>query len=273
MLRVLSQNIWNVSGGWRDRLTELVAWIDRLAPDVVCLQEVCDDGAGRNQGAELAERLAGDWYAAYAGTEVGFAPGNLFGNAILSRRPIEVWNHDALPYEPREDDIQRLLLHARTGGIDVFCTHLNWRYDDGCVRERQVEAIVAVMAERADPDSPLPQILAGDFNAEPDSNEIRYLTGLGTIGGRSTYFQDAWRVAGGGPWGGDPGFTWDNRNPFAAAEHEPDRRIDYVFCGWRRPDGAGRIESARVVTNRSLTGVCASDHYGLLAEIVEPRQT
>ncbi|MEY2567203.1 MAG: hypothetical protein QOE35_1732, partial [Actinomycetota bacterium] len=66
-----------------------------------------------------------------------------------------------------------------------------------------------------------------------------------------------------------PGFTWDNRNPFAAAEHEPDRRIDYVLVGWRRDSGAGRVESARVVCDRALTGTFASDHFGLVADITE----
>ena len=49
--------------------------------------------------------------------------------------------------------------------------------------------------------------------------------------------------------------------------HEPDRRIDYVFVGWRREGGAGRVESARVVCDRSLTGTFATDHFGVLADI------
>jgi len=89
------------------------------------------------------------------------------------------------------------------------------------------------------------------------------LSGLATLGGRSVYYQDAWRVAG----ARGPGLTWDNRNPFAAEAIETDRRIDYIFVGWRRDTGAGRVESASVVSNRALTGTYATDHYGLLAEI------
>ena len=37
-----------------------------------------------------------------------------------------------------------------------------------------------------------PQILCGDFNATPDSDEMRFLRGLTTLGGRRTHFQDAW---------------------------------------------------------------------------------
>lgn len=187
----------------------------------------------------------------------------MFGNAILSRRPIAASGSCPLPYVERADDIQRHVVHARTGGVDVFCTHLNWRYDDGVVREAQVQRLAEYVAERADPAAPLPPVVAGDFNADPDSTEMRFLTGLASLDGRSVYFQDAWRVAG----GAGPGWTWDNRNPFAAAEHEPDRRIDYVLVGWRRGSGAGRVESARVVCDRALTGTFASDHLGLYVEL------
>ena len=262
MLRVMTLNIWNLMGPWRDRRIEIVAWLDRLAPDVVCLQEVAERADGTNQAGWLAEHAAGDWHCAFAG--VGEVGRGRFGNAVLSRRPIDESASDDLPYEHRADDVQRVVCHARTGGVDVFCTHLNWRLDDGVMRERQVERLVDVVEERADPASPLPPVLAGDFNADPDAEEIRFLCGLTSRNGRSAYFQDAWRVAG----GREPGFTWDNRNPFAAADREPDRRIDYVFVGWRsQPKGPGQVESARVVCDRALTGTFASDHFGLLAEI------
>ena len=41
-------------------------------------------------------------------------------------------------------------------------------------------------------------ILCGDFNAQPDSDEIRFLSGFTVLEGRTTYYQDAWRVAGEG---------------------------------------------------------------------------
>jgi endonuclease/exonuclease/phosphatase family metal-dependent hydrolase len=259
----MTLNIWNLSGPWRERRGEILRWFEHVAPDVVCLQEVVDDGAGRNQAEWLAEQ-SGGWHVAYGGAPLPGDDGPArFGNAVLSRQPIDDQHTDELPYEPRPDDIQRVVVHARTAGIDVFSTHLNWRYEDGYIRERQVVRLDEVIATHATPDSPLPPILAGDFNAEPDSTEIRFLSGLTSINGRSTYLQEAWRVAG----GRGPGFTWDNRSPFAAAELEPDRRIDYIFVGWRRPGGAGRIESTRVVCDRSLTGTFATDHFGVVADI------
>jgi endonuclease/exonuclease/phosphatase family metal-dependent hydrolase len=263
VLRVLTLNLWNLSGGWRERRDEILLWLRQLEPDVVCLQEVVADVSGeRNTARWLAARSGYDGVA-FGGFEA--RADLVFGNAVLARSPLVHEGVHLLPAEPRPGDVQRLLVHARTAeGIDVFCTHLTSLYPSGRLRERQVVRIDELVSEWADPASPLPPILAGDFNAEPDSTEVRFLTGSTSLDGRSTYFQDAWRVAG----GREPGWTWSNENPFAAAEFEPDRRIDYVFAGWRRDDGRGRIAACSVVCDRPLTGTWPTDHFGLLADIV-----
>jgi len=107
-----------------------------------------------------------------------------------------------------------------------------------------------------------PPILVGDFNAEPDSAEIRYLTGLQSLAGRSLHLFDAWRLRG----TGDPA-TWSNRNSYARAALEPDRRIDYIFCGAPRRDGVGMLEACRVVCDAAEDGVWPSDHFGLFAQL------
>jgi endonuclease/exonuclease/phosphatase family metal-dependent hydrolase len=109
-----------------------------------------------------------------------------------------------------------------------------------------------------------PPIVVGDFNAPPESDEIRFMTGLATLDGRSVFFQDAWDIAGDGA---SDGITWSNRNTFAALENEPERRIDYVFVGWRREGGAGVVRRASVVCDVPVHGVYPSDHFGVLAEV------
>jgi endonuclease/exonuclease/phosphatase family metal-dependent hydrolase len=263
----MTLNLWNVSGDWRARRAAVVAWVRRLSPDVVCLQEVMDDGGDRNTARWLAAELGGYPGFAFGGLPLG-GTSSLFGPAVLSRWPVASSAAYPLPNAPGPTDVERVLLHVRTGGLDVFSVHLTSLYESGALRERQCVAIDRLVAEHAAPlssssSSSMPPVLAGDFNAEPDSAEIRFLCGLGSLEGRSTYWQDAWRVAG----GRGPGWTWDNRNPFAALDFEPDRRIDYVFVGWRHPSGAGRVESCRVVCDRAVGGVFPSDHFGVLAEI------
>ena len=242
MLRVLTLNIWNLSGHWRSRREAILGVVRRWTPDVVCLQEVVANERG-NQAEWLASEL-GDWSVAYAGEPL-VAGSARFGNAVMSRWPIETDSSAQLPYVPDELEVQRVVVHARTGGVDVFSTHLAWQLHDAALRERQVQALVRFVSARAD----------------PDSNAVRYLSGLASFDGTSIYLQDAWRLAG----DGGPGITWSNRNPHAALDQEPDRRIDYIFSGFHGRDGGGRPVDCRVVADEPADGIWPSDHFGLLA--------
>jgi endonuclease/exonuclease/phosphatase family metal-dependent hydrolase len=262
-LRVLTLNIWNLAGEWRARRQAIVAVVQRWAPDVVCLQEVVASERG-NQAEWVAGALGG-WSVAYAG-EPHAGGSELFGNAVLSRRPIDATATCHLPHQPDDAEVQRIVVHARTGGVDVFSTHLSWQLHDAALRERQVQALVRFVDERTDPAAALGPVVAGDFNAEPESTAIRYLCGLSALDGTSTYLQDAWRLAG----DGGPGLTWSNVNPHAAVDCEPERRLDYVFSGFRGRSGVGRPLECRVVADEPVEGVWPSDHYGVLAVLAGP---
>jgi endonuclease/exonuclease/phosphatase family metal-dependent hydrolase len=258
VLRVVTLNIWNLSGDWRARRGAIVALLRQCEPDVVCLQEVVANDRG-NQAEWLADQLGG-LSVAFAGSPPAAATGR-FGNAVLSRRPIEATAHVELPYVPDDQEVPRLAVHARTGGVDVFSTHLAWQLHDSALRERQVRVLVDFVAERRDPAAPVGPVVAGDLNAEPDSSVVRYLCGLASLDGHGTYFQDAWRLAG----GGGPGYTWSNANPHAAEDGEADKRIDYVLSGFHGPALNGRPVECRVVGDAPVDGVWPSDHYGVLA--------
>ncbi len=93
------------------------------------------------------------------------------------------------------------------------------------------------------------------------------MTGLESLGGRSVYFHDSWRVAGVRRADLGAGFTWCNRNPYARANLEPDRRIDYIFAGFPKRDGVGLLETCHVVCDEPQNGVWPSDHFGVYAEL------
>ena len=119
-----------------------------------------------------------------------------------------------------------------------------------------------------------PQILCGDFNATPDSDEIRFLRGLTTLDGRRTHFQDAWlrlhreAAVGDGP---EDGITWSAENELTRPMRslDIDRRIDYVFATSRKKDGRGTVRRCEVVLRERDGGICASDHYGVLGRDVQ----
>ena len=71
----------------------------------------------------------------------------------------------------------------------VHVTHLNYRLTHGRQREDQVLAIDELVASRKEIE---PQILMGDFNARPESDEMRWMCGLTTLRERRTVYQDAW---------------------------------------------------------------------------------
>ena len=45
------------------------------------------------------------------------------------------------------------------------------------------------------------------------------------------------------------------------------RRIDYVFSGWPKEDGAGQIVRCTVAGKDAVGGVHPSDHYAVVAEL------
>lgn len=287
-LRVVQLNAGSLlEPGWDERRHEIVAWIDQLRPDVVCLQEMWQSPTDANTAGWIAEHADGTWHWAFGGAAFGPRlwpdPGLHFGSAILSRWPIDEHAHHLLPVaeddDPFVNDVPWALFHAHTAGLDVFSTHLASAPHHGFHRVRQVRAIDdLIKAARVTADSStargprrtsMPAILCGDFNAEPDSDEIRFLSSLAVIDGRSTFYQDSWRVAG----DGGPGYTQDWRtNPIAAALNVHRKRIDYVFVGdpFQRAGDAGRVLGAVVVFDEALTGTLASDHAGLAVDIVWP---
>jgi endonuclease/exonuclease/phosphatase family metal-dependent hydrolase len=260
-VRVLSWNLWWRFGPWVARRSAITTLLGRLDPDIACLQEVWDDGT-TCFAAELADAL-GYHHVYDARLEID---GVRFGNAVLSRWPIA--SHGTLPLPaPDEDEELRLCLRADVDGprgpIQAFCTHLNWRFDQGGIRQSQVRSICTFVEEsRPEGGRTFPPLLCGDFNADPDSDEVRMLTGKADPPTPGLVFHDAWTAAGEGP-----GMTWDNANPYASVALEPDRRIDYVFAGWPKRGGAGHVTSCELHGLEPVDGVIPSDHLAVLAEL------
>jgi endonuclease/exonuclease/phosphatase family metal-dependent hydrolase len=257
-LRVLTWNVWGRGGPWEARLEAIARTLEAAQPDLVALQEVWEKG-DRNQAAILASRLS--FHHVFEGRPT--AGGVSVGNAILSRWPIVHSESSPLPAPPDLEELRNVIrahVDGPRGPIDVHCTHLNWKLDQSAVRQEQVRAVVHFVETAAH--HALPPIVAGDFNAVPDADEIRMMTGRTTVPVPGVVFSDAWEVAG----GGGPGHTWVNANHWARQELEPDRRIDYVFVGVPRRGGAGHVTACRLV-GEPVDGCQPSDHLGVLAEL------
>lgn len=271
-LSVLTLNCWNVSPPFRTRMALLRRAVEELQPDLIGLQEIIVRPEGLHQARLVLDGLGYEpvFGPAFAWDEnaVQTPPEGRdfgFGNVVAARHPIVARDWMRLPGAESGEtrSATGVVVATPAGELAFVSTHLNWKFDHGCVRERQVVAL-RDFAWRLAGDRHLPPLVVGDFNADPDAAEIRFLRGWHTLAGRSTCFEDAW-VAGGD---GGPGLTWDNRNPFARQVHEPDRRIDYIFVGFDHERGRIRVEDCRVVMNESRNGVYPSDHFGLMAWLV-----
>ena len=263
-VRVLTLNLWGEQPPLEQRMDLVARGLEELRPDVVALQEVRQiEGKLPNQAEALAAR---------AGYLFAFAPATRWGGGeegvgILSRHPITETEHRVLPASTPEET--RVVLMARLdtplGPLRCYTTHLNYRLTHGREREQQVLGVDEFVRGH---ESELPQILMGDFNATPDHDEIRFLRGLHTMGGRRVFYQDAWARR--HPVESEAGFTWARRNPFTERLRwlERDRRIDYIFVTPIRRDGRGVVRECRLVFDLpDGEGCYASDHFGLLADI------
>lgn len=257
-VRVVSWNVWWRFGPWQARQPAVAATLAELDADVICLQEAWEH-RGDSQPRALADALGLNY--AFA-ARYDFA-GHRLGNAILSRWPITASEHIPLPCPPSREEF-RLCLRADIdgprGALQVYTAHVHHKLADAAIRIGESTAIAQFVADTHLAE--LPPIVCADFNATPDADSVRMLTGRAPGPVPDLCFNDAWDLAGEGP-----GLTWDNRNPFAAQELEAPRRLDYILVGEPVDGGRGHVKAVRLAGVDPVDGVLGSDHYAVVADI------
>ncbi|WAZ22375.1 endonuclease/exonuclease/phosphatase family protein [Streptomyces cinnabarinus] len=247
-VRVMTWNLWWRFGPWRERQKAILSVLRDLRPDLVGLQEVWSA-----DGENLAEWLAGElglhwtwapspaperWRRRIADPTVDI------GNAVLSRWPVEEREVLRLPVPPDLDD-GRLALYARTGPVSFITAHLTSAPDTSAVRAEQA----AALAEFARRDGTV--IVTGDFNAEPDSEELSLFR---------RDFRDAWTTA--DPATPSTTWDWDPALPYRLGGRRQPARIDYVHLG-----GQGSVRAVSRAGDHPVDGVWPSDHAAVVAEL------
>lgn len=248
-MKVLTLNTWQKRGPWEERWKLAFEELIALAPDILALQEVFD----YDWAEEIQRRTDLPEFVAFQESS---------GLVLLSRYP--VLERELFTYRqksPTEDYLRyaaAATLRTPSGPLGFFNTHLSYRPEDGAVREGQVRELLSIIDRKAGGRDVL---VTGDFNAAPDTPEIRQMLEQGR-------FTDAY----GSHHPEDKGFTWCHRNPYTLSEHNkvgesflPERRIDYIF--FRRMNVLSKLRSVQVVLDQpSPSGVWSSDHFGVLAE-------
>ena len=271
-MRVLTWNVWWRFGPWEKRQKAILTVLRDLQPDVIGLQEVwaCD---GENLAEWLAKELGLHWTWAASDApkrwqrHLGDSTVDI-GNAVLSRWPIVDRAVVRLPAAEGDDD-GRLALHAwlaaPTHHVPFFTTHLTSAVHASAVRCEQVAVLAEFVAAHRS-GTPFPPVVTGDFNAWPDSDEVRLFGGYKTASAvPGQVLLDAWEYADPAA----PSATWDGANPFVAATFEPSVRIDYIHVGPPGPGGLGGVRSFRRVGAGPVDGVWPSDHAAVIADLAD----
>lgn len=178
-VRVLSYNIHHAKGVDGKLDLERIAQVIRDAdPDFVALQEV-DRNTKRTNNVDQAQQLA-----ELTGMHHVFGPnielqGGQYGNAILSRWPIVQHHNHRLPC--LNDGEQRgaidAVIESPHGPIRLLATHLDHRSDSAermaSVKLLSLDDESTPKAMRAEGLNEIPALLAGDLNADWDSDVFR----------------------------------------------------------------------------------------------------
>ncbi|PID59781.1 MAG: hypothetical protein CR986_04345 [Ignavibacteriae bacterium] len=230
-IKVLTFNIFHGATLKGDYNFDVIAnIINKLSPDLVALQEV-DYKTNRINKKDLALELAvkTDMIPLF-GKAFNFDNGE-YGVAILSRTSIISSRNIALPNiknnEPRTAlEVKTILTNQDT--ITFISTHLDHKTDS--LRIIQVEKLNKTFGNNK-----YPTILAGDFNALPESNEIKLL-------------KEKW------------GITSKNNSEPTFPSKNPIKKIDYITL-------LKNISNWKILKTEVIQDSVASDHCAFYAEM------
>lgn len=229
---------YNLRFGELASMADIAGFISSETPDIVALQE-CDwatyrERAPKQNGVRFINELAyrTGMFGLY-GKSIDYKQG-YYGIGILSRYPVVRSERIRLPdcngMEGKKQTEPRIMLLAEIElpsgrHVTFVCTHLEVSSSEVRVMQSQF------INERLEDISPA--LIAGDFNATPDSPAIAEI-------------QKKWKNLTG------PDFTISSDNPV--------KKIDYIFG---KPQG-----QVEMLSTRTFTDVRLSDHRPIISTVI-----
>ena len=242
-LTVVTLNLWNDQHDWPRRLDVILAELRRIRPDVVCLQEVLQNPALRNQAETLADSLGA--HVQFASVDGPERP-KRYGNAILT--PHRVLVGESRNLEPVDD--YRAVAHVRFEwrgrAIDAYSTHLHHTREGGAIRATQIRHLLAYVDSTRGAG---PVVMGGDFNCELGSPEMDPVT---------RRYVDVFRAV-------HPKATRTEATTYNPHFGDDPGAIDHLFV-----EGKPRLTPLAcevIFRTPGADSVWASDHYGVVAKL------
>jgi endonuclease/exonuclease/phosphatase family metal-dependent hydrolase len=274
-VRVVTLNLWGRGSAWSDRRAVLAEGLRELDADLLAFQEAVVTDEDDDQVADL---LGPDYHVAHQG---GRAADGI-GVSIASRWPLGAVHEVDLYVTPRTAGFACMTLVAEVlapdpvGPLLFVDNNPNFQLDFELERELQAVAAARFIEELVG-GRRVHVVLAGDFDAYPDAASVRFWRGRQSLGGMSVCYRNAWEAI----HPGDPGHTFTPRNPLVPSSRNPmvvdgetplelGRRIDHVMvrCGHQGP--TLDVADCQLLFDQPVNGVWASDHFGVVADLVVP---
>lgn len=240
-MRIATLNLRNTADRWPARRQLLVRQLVALAPQVIAVQElrIVPDQA-RWITAEVARASAGRLvYRCHRRPKTG-AAGLWEGIGVLSRVPVVSTAWLDLGADRRV--AQRVTVRTNGGDLDVYNAHLGLGGE--VLRSGQAQRLLDWMGGRR----PAPAVLMGDLNARPGSPTIELLSGRLRSAHLAVH-------------GCEPPRTVPTPLRLGAAG-ATGSVLDYVFV-----NDLVEVVDARLAFDEVDGALCASDHYGLVADV------
>jgi hypothetical protein len=266
-IRIATLNLDHSEDSKEVRLISAQKSIKDIKSDITCLQEV-----SLYNGISTAVILANS-------LDMNISVISPNGNAIISRYPItKSWVFDLGSTTFGSCDAVLAIINSGCHQYLVVSTHLSW--GSGLENERLLQSLdidehishLAPHEPLRSTSEPIFGVLCGDLNAEPDSDTIRWLTGLAVVEGRSTLWVDAWKNSLGEGKTSTPDNMWAGRTASSVGISHPhllpSRRIDYILARGFAYGRIGAPVNTWIFGNAADNNLIPSDHFGVATDLM-----
>jgi len=269
--RLATLNLLHNRESLEERVDLVIEELKAIQPDALCLQEVLE-----LPDFNILKRInsALGWKGGYRG-RVKVSADESHGNAILAKQPLtKIHDLDSNPQANEVENIAASLIH---GGklIHLLSVHFPWGSQKEFIRAQHAYQISdhVQLLHQVNPESL--SLLAGDFNSGEESDTLRFMNGLSFYQEKSTFWTDAWDVAGQeNNWATtriDTEFAISTAKSVGIRYPHlmPTRRIDYIKSfGWNYGQPGHPTKMERWADSEGHNGLTISDHYGLYADFL-----
>jgi endonuclease/exonuclease/phosphatase family metal-dependent hydrolase len=267
-VRMLTMNVYGPANpDWERRLSLLQTTLRGLDADVVALQEVPTDDPA------FFDHLLGPGYHL---AHFSRASPDGVGGTLATRWPqrhvteldlrITGRSRNTLPW------CATLIVEVDTPVGTLVIAHHKPSWPFPFELEREAQAVLAARAlEEHIGSRDVHAVVLGDFDATPDSASMSFWRGRRPVDGTSVCYQDAWEYV----HPDAAGRTFDLENPLVRdgeVATAVSRRIDHILVRAGLHGPTLQVRDCRRVLDGPVSGVWASDHYGVLADLVLPAQ-